>query len=165
MGGAASGSISAEIVGAAVELYEPLAEEKGVVLRFDGAPGTIIEGDRHLLSQAVANLLDNALKYGGDGGEVAVRVGRRGGRAVIEVADRGPGIPEADRESVFDRFVRLEPSRSTPGNGLGLSLVRAVARRHGGTVTLADNYPSGLQMPCLPGLKVQIELPLCVPAL
>ena len=148
----------AEIVGAAVELYEPLAEEKGLALRFDSAPGTIIEGDRHLLSQAVANLLDNALKYGGGGGEIVVRVGRRGGRALIEVADRGPGIPEADRESVFDRFVRLEPSRSTPGNGLGLSLVRAVARRHGGTVTLADNHPG----PDPPGSMVQIDIPLCV---
>ena len=88
-------------------------------------------------------------------------MGRRGGRALIEVADRGPGIPEADRESVFDRFVRLEPSRSTPGNGLGLSLVRAVARRHGGTVTLADNHPGARP----PGLVVQIDIPLCVPVL
>ncbi len=150
----------AEIVSAAVELYEPLAEERALALRFDGTPGTIIDGNRHLLSQAVANLLDNALKYGGDGGEIAVTVRRRGGCAVIEVADRGPGIPEADRDSVFDRFVRLEPSRSTPGNGLGLSLVRAVARRHGGTVTLADSFP-GLRPP---GLKVRVEIPLCVPA-
>ncbi|MGD9616230.1 MAG: ATP-binding protein [Alphaproteobacteria bacterium] len=146
----------AEIVGAAVELYEPLAEERGLALQFDSMQGTLIEGDRHLLSQAVANLIDNALKYGGGGGEIAVRIGRRGGCALIEVADRGPGIPEADRESVFDRFVRLEPSRSTPGNGLGLSLVRAVARRHGGTAALVDNHP---------GLKVQIEIPLCVPVL
>lgn len=146
-----------EIVGAAVELYEPLAEESGIALRFDSMPGTIIEGDRHLLSQAVANLLDNALKYGGGGGEITVTVGRRGAGALIEVADSGPGIPAADRESVFDRFVRLEPSRSTPGNGLGLSLVRAVARRHGGSVTLADAHP-GCERP---GLRVQIELPLC----
>jgi len=150
----------AAIVGAAVELYEPLAEERGIALRFDSTPGTIIEGDRHLLSQAVANLLDNAFKYGG-GGEIAVGVGRRGGHALITVADCGPGIPEADRESVFGRFVRLEPSRSTPGNGLGLSLVRAVARRHGGTVTLAENRPGARP----PGLVVQIDIPLCVPLL
>jgi signal transduction histidine kinase len=152
----------AAIVAAAVELYEPLAEASGVALRFDGAPGTIIEGDRHLLSQAVANLLDNALKYGGGetGGEIAVAVGRRGDRALIEVADRGPGIPESDRESVFDRFVRLEPSRSTPGNGLGLSLVRAVAGRHGGAVTLTDNRPGADH----PGVKVSIEIPLCAAA-
>jgi signal transduction histidine kinase len=150
----------AETVRAAVELYEPLAEERALALRFDGQPGTIIDGNRHLLSQAVANLLDNAFKYGGDGGEITVTVRPRGGCAVIEVADRGPGIPEADRDNVFDRFVRLEPSRSTPGNGLGLSLVRAVARRHGGTVTLADGFP-GLRPP---GLKVRIEIPLCVSA-
>ena len=72
------------------------------------------------------------------------------GRAAIEVADHGPGIPESEYESVLDRFVRLERSRSTPGNGLGLSLVRAVARRHEATVTLADNRP---------GLKVRIEFP------
>ena len=81
----------AAVVGAAVELYEPLAEERGLALRFDSTPGTIIEGDRHLLSQAVANLLDNAFKYGG--GEIVVGVGRRGGHALITVADRGPGIP------------------------------------------------------------------------
>jgi signal transduction histidine kinase len=79
---------------------------------------------------------------------------------VIEVADRGPGIPEGDRASVFDRFVRLEPSRSTPGNGLGLSLVRAVARRHEGTVTLGDNHLGGRHLGGgHPGLKVRIEFP------
>ena len=138
-----------EIAGAVVELYEPVAEEKGVVLRLDRAPGTMIRGNRHLLSQAIANLLDNALKYGGTG-DVAIMVRREDGRAAIEVADRGPGIPEGDRESVFDRFVRLEPSRSTEGNGLGLSLVRAVGRCHDATVTLSDNHP---------GLKVRVEFP------
>ena len=143
-----------EVARAVVELYEPVAEEKGFALRLDSTPGTMIRGDRHLLSQAIANLLDNALKYGGSG-TIAITLGQRDGRALIEVADQGPGIPEADRESVLDRFVRLEPSRSTPGNGLGLSLVRAVARRHDGTVTLADNNP---------GLKAQIEFPVCAPA-
>ncbi len=126
-----------------------MAEEKGVALRLDGAAGTMIRGNRHLLSQAIANLLDNALKYGG-AGDIAIMVRRADGRAVIEVADRGPGIPEGDRESVFDRFVRLEPSRSTEGNGLGLSLVRAVGRRHDATVTLIDNQP---------GLRVRVEFP------
>jgi signal transduction histidine kinase len=151
----------AEIALAVIELYEPVAEEKGFSLRFDGAPGTMIRGDRHLLSQAVANLLDNALKYGigvGGGGDITIAVGRSDGRAVLEVADCGPGIPEEDRESVFDRFVRLEPSRSTPGNGLGLSLVRAVIRRHGGSVSLGENHradrPAGSA-----GLKVRIEFP------
>src|SRR5262249_62367386 len=100
----------------------------------------------HLLSQAIANLIDNALKYGG--GDIAIAVSRQNAHAAIEVADHGPGIPEADREAVFDRFVRLEPSRSTPGNGLGLSLVRAVARLHDGTVALGDNHP---------GLRVRLE--------
>jgi signal transduction histidine kinase len=147
----------AEVARAIAELYEPVAEEKGFLLRLDGAPGTAIRGDRHLLSQAVANLLDNALKYAGSG-TVAITVDRQAGRAVIEVADQGPGIPAADRDAVFDRFVRLEPSRSTPGNGLGLSLVRAVARRHDGTVTLsdskADDHTGGPT-----GLRVRIELP------
>lgn len=129
-----------EAVRAAAELYEPVAEEKGFELSIDAEPGVVIRGDRHLLSQLLANLFDNALKYAG-GGEIAVRVLRRAGRAVLEVADRGPGIAEKDRAAVFDRFVRLEPSRSTPGNGLGLSLVRAVARLHDGTVELADNRP------------------------
>jgi signal transduction histidine kinase len=140
-----------EIARAAVELYEPVAEEKDFTLRLASEPRTMIRGDRHLLSQAVANLLDNALKYGG-GGAIGVVVRNDGDTAAIEIADHGPGIPEADREAVFDRFVRLERSRSTPGNGLGLSLVRAVARRHEASVTLADNHP---------GLKVRIEFPAC----
>ncbi len=138
-----------EVARAVVELYEPVAEENGFALRLDSAPGTMIRGDRHLLSQAVANLLDNAVKYGG-ASDIAIAVRHTGGRATIEVADGGPGIPEEDRETVFDRFVRLEPSRSTQGNGLGLSLVRAVARRHEANVTLGDNHP---------GLKVRIEFP------
>jgi len=111
------------------------------------------------LSQAVANLIDNALKYGGPQhgrGDIQVAVRQNDGHAAIEVADRGPGIPESDRETVFDRFVRLEPSRSTPGNGLGLSLVRAVARRHAANVTLGDNQP---------GLRVRIEFPAWSPAI
>jgi signal transduction histidine kinase len=142
----------AEIARAATELYEPVAEEQGFTVRLDAEPGIAIRGDRHLLSQAIANLLDNALKYGGGGhgGEIRVAVRWVDGGAALEVGDRGPGIAASDRESVFDRFVRLEPSRSTPGNGLGLSLVRAVARRHNATVSLADNRP---------GLKVQLEFP------
>jgi signal transduction histidine kinase len=136
---------------AAAELYEPVAEEKGCALTVDVDPGIMIRGDRHLLSQAVANLLDNALKYGG--GEVRLSAHQHDGRAALEVSDSGPGIPENEREAVFDRFVRLEPSRSTPGNGLGLSLVRAVARLHGGSVALADAQPGARH----PGLKVRLE--------
>jgi signal transduction histidine kinase len=138
-----------EVARTAVEFYEPVAEERGFSLALEAEPGVMVRGDRHLLSQVLANLIDNALKYAG-GGEVSIRVLRRGGRAAVEVADRGPGIAAADREIVFDRFVRLEPSRSTPGNGLGLSLVRAVARRHGGTAALVDNRP---------GLRAVLEFP------
>jgi signal transduction histidine kinase len=141
-----------EIARAATELYEPVAEQQGFALRLDAEPGIAIRGDRHLLSQAIANLLDNALKYGGngDGGDIKVSARRSEGRAALEICDRGPGIPAAERDTVFDRFVRLEPSRSTPGNGLGLSMVRAVARRHDATVALDDNRP---------GLKVRLEFP------
>jgi signal transduction histidine kinase len=136
-----------EVARSAVELYEPVAEEKGFALSVVAEPGVRMSGDWHLLSQALANLLDNALKYAG-GGLIELRVFHENGQAILEVADQGPGIPEADRQSVLDRFVRLEPSRTTPGNGLGLSLVRAIARRHDGSVMLADNRP---------GLRVRLQ--------
>jgi len=139
----------AEVARAAVDLYEPVAEANGFSLSVTAEAGARVCGDRHLLSQALANLLDNSLKYA-PGGAIEIRVSRAGGCATLEVRDRGPGIPAADRGIVFDRFVRLEPSRSTPGNGLGLSLVRAVARRHDGTVELGDNSP---------GLLVRLEFP------
>ena len=139
----------AQLLREAAELYEPVAEEKGFALSTAAAPGVVIRGDRHLLSQVIANLLDNALKHAG-GGEIALRVFAEAGRAVLEIADRGPGIAAGDRQAVFDRFVRLERSRSTPGNGLGLSLVRAVAQLHDGRVELADNHP---------GLIVRLEFP------
>ena len=138
-----------EVAQSAAELYEPVAEEKGFALSVVAEPGVRISGDWHLLSQALANLLDNALKYAG-GGLIELRVLHENGQAILEVADHGPGIPEADRQSALDRFVRLEPSRTTPGNGLGLSLVRAIARRHDGSVTLEDNKP---------GLRVRLQFP------
>jgi signal transduction histidine kinase len=138
-----------EVARAAAGLYEPVAEEKGFGLSVVAEPGVRMSGDWHLLSQALANLLDNALKYAG-GGLIELRVFHENGQVILEVADQGPGIPEADRQSVLDRFVRLEPSRTTPGNGLGLSLVRAIARRHDGSVTLEDNKP---------GLRVRLQFP------
>jgi signal transduction histidine kinase len=138
-----------EVARSAAELYDPVAEERGFVLSVVTEPGVTVRGDRHLLSQAVANLLDNALKYAG-GGEIEIRVFANDRRAILDVADHGPGVPEADRDSVFNRFVRLEPSRTTPGNGLGLSLVRAIMRRHGGSVALEDNHP---------GLRARLEFP------
>jgi signal transduction histidine kinase len=138
-----------EIARAAAEFYEPVVEENGFGLKLALQPELRIRGDRHLLSQALANLLDNALKYAG-GGEIEVCTYGREAHVLLEVADHGPGIPEASRAAVLDRFVRLEPSRTSPGNGLGLSLVRAIARRHGGTVELVDNRP---------GLRVRLEFP------
>ena len=141
------------LVADATELYEPVAEEKGVHLTASIAQGVDVEADRQLLGQAVTNLIDNALKYGAASPiEVAVR--RNGVAAEIVVADHGPGVAAADRERALKRFVRLEASRSEPGSGLGLSLVAAVARLHGGTVRLEDNAP---------GLRVVIALPLAPP--
>jgi len=139
----------AAIARSVAELYEPVADDKGLALTVEAEPGIAVQGDRHLLSQAVANLLDNALKYTPEG-SVNVALQRVGNLVRLEVADTGPGVPADRRETVFDRFVRLEGSRSTPGNGLGLSLVRAVAKLHGGEVWLEDNAP---------GLKAIVTLP------
>jgi len=142
-----------EVVADVAELYEPLAEEKGFVLRVDAEPRLIVEGRRELIGQALANLIDNALKYGATPlapREIAVSARREGREIAIEVADRGPGVAEGDRDRVIDRFVRLESARSRPGSGLGLSLVAAVARMHGGALRLLDNAP---------GLRARLELP------
>ena len=139
----------AEIARAVAELYEPAAEEKGLRLEVLNGGQLPVRGDRHLLSQAIAKLLDNALKYTPSGTvTLSTRESAEGVR--IEVADRGPGVPADRREAVFNRFVRLEGSRSTPGNGLGLSLVRAVATLHGGAAWLEDNDP---------GVRAVITLP------
>ena len=124
------------------ELYAPLAEEAGMALRVSAPPGLVITADRELLAQAVANLIDNALKFG-RGGENAIDLEARlpEGGVEIVIADRGAGIPEAERERVLGRLVRLDASRGIPGSGLGLSLVAAVARLHGGTLRLEDNHP------------------------
>jgi signal transduction histidine kinase len=139
------------------ELYEPLAEEKGVVLKTMSEPDLFIRGSRELVGQAVANLVDNALKYGAAeyaaDKTVYLDAARRGGCVEISVADRGAGIAEKDRARVLDRFVRLENARSRPGSGLGLSLVAAVARLHNGTIRIEDNNP---------GLRVVLSFPLAL---
>ena len=139
------------------ELYEPIAEEEGVALTVRADDGLRVRGNHELIGQAIANLVDNALKYGapqkGDAAakpDVVITARRAGESVVLTVADRGPGIAPADRARVLDRFVRLEGSRSRPGSGLGLSLAAAVARMHGGTVELEDNQP---------GLRVRLTLP------
>ena len=123
------------------ELYEPLVEEQGLVFEtsLDG-PATV-SGNRQLLFQAIGNLIDNATKYGAGGGRVSLAVHNGEGGPEVIVADGGPGIPESDRERVLERFVRLDSSRSTPGNGLGLSLVAAIARLHDAVLKLDDNAP------------------------
>ena len=144
------------------ELYEPLADEKGITLKVEAPSAAPVRGNRELVSQALANLLDNAIKYAGPNGqangapaEIVVKAGNDGDRIVLSVADRGPGIPDADRGRVVERFVRLEQSRSEPGSGLGLSLASAVARLHGGELKLEDNHP---------GLRSTIALPRAGPA-
>ena len=125
-----------------VEFYEPLAEAREQHLVVSIADDVQLLGDRDLLFQALANLLDNAIKYTPERGRIAVEL-RNGtdGPAEIVVADSGPGVPAAAREQVFRRFFRLETSRSTPGSGLGLSLVDAVARLHGMQICIDDNAP------------------------
>jgi signal transduction histidine kinase len=139
-----------------VELYEPAAQDAGFSLQIKTAPAPFIRGSRALISQALANLLDNALKYAVGGHTIRVDV-RKGadGRALLSVLDDGPGVPTESRESVTKRFVRLEQSRSTPGSGLGLSLVTAIARAHGGVVALGD----ATTQPERRGLKVTIAFP------
>jgi signal transduction histidine kinase len=126
----------------AVELYEPVAEEKGVTLRLvPDDHAVLMRGDPNLLFEAAGNLVNNALKFTPRGGLVTARGFVGAGSAGIEVMDTGPGIPEDEREAVLGRFYRTEDSRHTPGSGLGLALVAAVARLHGMTVTIADARP------------------------
>jgi hypothetical protein len=149
---------AAEIARDVAELYEPLAEEKGIALSVEADSAAPVKGNRELVSQAVANLVDNAIKYGepdatkvnGAKPEIVLRALQEGDRILLTVADRGRGIAQEDRSRVVERFVRLEQSRSQPGLGLGLSLASAVARLHGGELTLEDNAP---------GLKSVIALP------
>ena len=138
-----------------VELYEPLAEDAGGSLKLDAMSGLRVRGDRQLLAQVLNNLIDNAMKYGESGAEIPATIdvsGRIEDRTVvIEVADHGVGIQNEDRERVLGRFVRLDESRSKPGNGLGLSLVASVMILHGGQIQLEDNKP---------GLRVILRFPL-----
>lgn len=122
-----------------VELFDAAAEERQVRLRLEAADGVRALGDRDLLFEALSNLIDNAIKHGG--GEVRVAVRGTPGGPLVTVADRGPGIPPEERKRVLKRFYRLERSRSTPGNGLGLSLVAAVAHLHAARIEMADNAP------------------------
>jgi signal transduction histidine kinase len=140
-----------EIAEAVVELFDAVAEAKDVRLKVAGDRTVAITGDRDLLFDAIANLVDNAIKHGREAGQVTVEVTLNDSCAVIAISDDGPGIPAGEHQHVFRRFYRLERSRCTPGNGLGLSLVAAVASLHKARITLVDNAP---------GLKVELLLPL-----
>jgi signal transduction histidine kinase len=165
---------AAEIVQDVAELYEPLAEERGLAVKVETTGPVPLRGNRELISQALANLIDNAIKYaaprhpapalapdlaaaGLDATapleavrDIVVSAESQGDRVLLAVADHGPGIAAADRARAVERFVRLEQSRSQPGSGLGLSLAAAVARLHRGELRLEDNNP---------GLKAILALP------
>ena len=121
------------------EMYGALAEERNVTITVDAEPGVFICSNREMLGQALSNLIDNALKYGGDRIELSAQ--REAGSLLIKVADNGPGIPEAHRERALSRFARLDISRNIAGAGLGLSLAAAIARLHGGKLVLSDAAP------------------------
>ena len=139
-----------EIATEVAELFDAAAEGKGGRVEVSGANVVHINADRDLLFDALSNLVDNAIKHGRDGGVVIMRLDQKDGEAVLSVSDDGPGIPSEQFEHVFKRFYRLERSRSTPGNGLGLSLVAAVARLHGASIRLFDNAP---------GLRIELHFP------
>ena len=130
-----------EIASEVVELYDAAAEQDGTHLAVVGDREVLVTGDRDLIFDAIANLVDNAIKHGRPGGQVVVANENIDGSAVISVADDGIGIPVEEYEHVFKRFYRLEHSRYRPGNGLGLSLVAAVARLHGARIEMLDNAP------------------------
>jgi signal transduction histidine kinase len=134
-----------EVAADVAELYEPLAEERKVALTVSPGAAVVIEGNRSLIAQALANLVDNAIKYTPAGGRVYIRAAPTGKGVELSVADSGPGIAPADRPRVTERFVRLEASRNSPGTGLGLSLVVAVAHFHKAELVLEDNMPTGLK--------------------
>jgi signal transduction histidine kinase len=154
---------AADVANGIHELYEPLAEDNGMTLRVKTAFAPL-HGNRELISQALANLVENAIKYGKpvaaaqplgaaailDGREILIEARRDGDQVLLSVSDHGPGIPEADRGHAVERFVRLEASRTQPGSGLGLSLASAVATLHGGDLRLDDAHP---------GLRATLAIP------
>jgi signal transduction histidine kinase len=137
-----------ELVASMVELYAPVSEERGIRLESTVAAGAEVQGSRQLLAQALANLLDNAIKFTPDGGRIRVLLRAPGGAPEVVVEDDGPGIPADKRELVLGRRVRLDEARKVPGSGLGLSLVAAVTKLHGARLILDDAGP---------GLRVSLK--------
>ena len=137
-----------ELVGSVVELYAPVSEERGIVLESSVAAGAHVQGNRQLLAQALANLIDNAIKFTPTGGRIRVALRGNSSTPEVTVEDNGPGIPADKREIVLGRRVRLDEARNVPGSGLGLSLVAAVTKLHGAHLVLDD---------AAPGLKVSMK--------
>jgi signal transduction histidine kinase len=146
---------AADVLRDVAELYEPILEDGGGSLKLAMLPALNVRADRQLLAQALSNIIDNAMKYGASAEtervDITLAATVEHDSAVITIADQGQGVAAENRDRVFDRFVRLDESRSKPGNGLGLSMVASVMKLHGGTVQLADASP---------GLKVILQLPL-----
>jgi signal transduction histidine kinase len=141
----------ADLIAEVTEVYEPIADEKGIGLKVDAEERLAVFGDPFLLAQAVGNLLDNAVKYTPSGGYIGLALAKEAsGEIAIIVADSGPGIPESERGRVVERFYRGDSSRKTPGVGLGLSVVAAVANLHGGRLEFADRYPGLIAKLILP---------------
>lgn len=154
-GGSFSELNATELLNDVYELYQPVAEDRDIIFEIDAEADLKIVGNKELLFQALVNLIENAIKYATsstqDSHEIRLSAVRSDNAVIFSIADNGPGIPEADRERIFARFVRLEKSRSEPGSGLGLALVDAVARLHGGAVHMVDNKP---------GAKIELEIPV-----
>jgi signal transduction histidine kinase len=149
---------AADLAADMAELYEPASEDKGLEFSAEIERGLLVEGNQPFLAQALANIIDNAIKYTPKGGAVMLRARRRSsGEVEYSVTDTGPGVPEGDRERVIERFVRLDNSRTEAGSGLGLSLVGAVMEAHGGRIIL-DEGP-GAYGGFGPGLRVALVLP------
>lgn len=140
-----------EVAGAVVEAFRPSAEDGGRVLLLSAFHPLFVMGERSLLTQMLANLVENALIHTPVGSTVEVRAEHLGGVARLAVEDDGPGVPDAERERIFERFYRVERSRTTPGSGLGLSLAAAVAAAHGASIIAEDAGP---------GLRIHIDFPL-----
>jgi signal transduction histidine kinase len=139
-----------QLAATVVDAFSPSAEDAARSLTLESGPEIIIDGDRELLTQMLVNLVENALRHAGEGARIRVGVAHEPGGARLWVADDGPGVPEGERERLFDRFYRLERSRSAPGSGLGLALVAAVAKLHGAEVRLHDAHP---------GLEARVSFP------
>lgn len=144
-----------ELIRDICEIYQPVVEEQGLSIHIESEDGLPYVGNRQMIGRAVANLMDNALKYGRDGGSIALAAIDRGESVEISVSDSGPGIAAELREDAIRKYRRLEEARTTEGTGLGLAMARAVARLHGGDIVLEDNRP---------GLRVRLLLKRPVPA-